>query len=381
KGRTGMATREEDFVTRLFVASTHAPLLLFSSRGLAYKTKVYQLPLGTPQARGKALVNVLPLQEGESITTVMPMPEDESRWKDLYVMFATESGHVRRNSLEDFVSVKSNGKIAMKLDEGDALVSVQICEEQDNVLLATRGGKCIRFEMDDVRVFSGRTSTGVRGINLAEGDKVISMTILKGTPSTTEERYAYLRLAAAKRRAEGVEAEPEPMAPAEEGAEPVPQVTLTEERAAELARAEQFILTIAADGFGKRTSAYEYRVTGRGGKGIDSINLGKGENSVVAAFPVSEKDQIMLVTDGGRLIRCPVHDIRIAGRTTRGVTLFRVDESERVVSVARLGDVSGGEDGNGHAPDGAGGNGADMAAEEGANGAGEAALGENGEVN
>ena len=381
KGRTGMATREEDFVTRLFVASTHAPLLLFSSRGLAYKTKVYQLPLGTPQARGKALVNVLPLQEGESITTVMPVPEDESRWKDLFVMFATVSGHVRRNSLEDFVSVKSNGKIAMKLDDGDALVSVQICEEQDNVLLATRGGKCIRFEMDDVRVFSGRTSTGVRGINLAEGDKVISMTILKGTPSTTEERYAYLRLASAKRRAEGVEAEPEPQVAAEEGAEVVPQVTLTEERTAELARGEQFILTIAANGFGKRTSAYEYRVTGRGGKGIDSINLGKGENSVVAAFPVSEKDQIMLVTDGGRLIRCPVHDIRIAGRTTRGVTLFRVDESERVVSVARLGDVSGGEDGNGHAPDGPGINGAGAEIENGASGEDEAAIAENGEVN
>jgi DNA gyrase subunit A len=234
--------------------------------------------------------------------------------------------------------------------------------------------------MDDVRVFSGRTSTGVRGINLAEGDKVISMTILKGAPSTTEERYAYLRRAAAKRRAEGGEAEPEPQAP-EEGAEAVPQVTLSDARVAELAQAEQFILTVAADGFGKRTSSYEYRVTGRGGKGIDSINLGKGENSAVAAFPVSEKDQIMLVTDGGRLIRCPIHDIRIAGRTTRGVTLFRVDESERVVSVARLGDVSGGEEGNGHAGNSVTGNGADDGAHEAQDSAADAGAGENGEVN
>ncbi|MFN0043262.1 MAG: DNA gyrase subunit A [Alphaproteobacteria bacterium] len=348
KGRTGMATREEDFVTQLFVASTHTPVLLFSSQGIAYKTKVYQLPIGTPQSRGKALVNVLPLDEGEVITTLMPLPEDEARWKEHFVVFATQSGYVRRNSLEDFVSVKSNGKIAMKLDSGDALESVQICDTDDDVLIATRGGKCIRFALSDVRVFSGRTSTGVRGISLAKDDRVISMTILKHMDLDTAERHAYLKHAAAKRRAESGEPDiAEADALPDDGVEAAEHLTLSDARIAELAAGEQFILTVAANGFGKRSSAYEYRVTGRGGKGIDSINLAKSDNTVVGAFPLSDRDQIMLVTDNGRLIRCPVDDIRIAGRTTRGVTLFRVDESERVVSVARLGEVAAVDDANG----------------------------------
>ncbi|MHB1216839.1 MAG: DNA gyrase subunit A [Alphaproteobacteria bacterium] len=352
KGRAAMSTRDEDFVTRIFVASTHTPVLFFSSRGIVYLMKVYKLPLGTPQARGKALINLLPLQEGETITTVMPLPEDETRWKDMFVMFATQSGNIRRNTLEDFTQVKANGKIAMKLDDGDALVSVQVCDATDDVLLAAAGGKCIRFSATDVRVFASRASDGVRGIQLAKGDKVISMSILKHAAAESAERYAYLKYASAKRRAESGEAELEVEAAAadmEEAEETAAApVTLSEERLARLASTEEFILTVATDGYGKRSSAYEYRVTKRGGKGIESMSLGKGgDSSVVAAFPVLPTDQIMLVTNGGQIIRCPVNDIRIAGRTTRGVTLFRVAEGEKVVSVARLDDTGGDVKGQG----------------------------------
>ncbi len=343
KGRTGMATREEDFVSQVFVVNTHTPVLFFSSRGIVYKLKVYRLPLGTPQARGKALVNLLPLAEGETITTLMPLPEDEESWGRLHVMFATASGNVRRNVLTDFVEVKSNGKIAMKLAEGDRLVGVATCSETDDILLATRLGKCIRFPAIDVRVFAGRDSTGVRGIRLARDDVVISMSVLRHVEVETEERDAYLRQAAAQRRA-GDEGPP----PAEEGGGPAS--ALPPARFAELAAAEEFVLTVASDGFGKRTSSYEYRITGRGGKGIDSMDLHRGKGrpaaTVVAAFPVEDGDEIMLVTDGGQLIRCPVDDIRIAGRTTRGVTLFRVAEDERVVSVAHLRESDDGDNGN-----------------------------------
>ncbi|HLI11442.1 MAG TPA: DNA gyrase subunit A [Alphaproteobacteria bacterium] len=344
KGRAAMATRDEDFVSQLFVANTHTPVLFFSSRGMVYKMKAYRLPAGTPQARGKALINLLPLASGETISTLMPLPEDETSWAGLDVMFATASGNVRRNKLSDFVDVKANGKIAMKLEDGDRLIAVRTCAETDDVLLASRFGKCLRFAVGDVRVFSGRNSIGVRGIQLAPGDEMISMSILRHGEFAVEERDAYLRLAALRRRDEG----------AEEGAEGT-AATLSEQRFAELAREEEFILTVSSSGFGKRTSAYEYRVTGRGGKGIESMDLGRDpEGTVVAAFPVVSGDQIMLVTNGGQLIRCPVHDIRIAGRTTRGVTLFRLSEGERVVSVVRIGDegtnggdetVSGGEAG------------------------------------
>jgi DNA gyrase subunit A len=350
RGRTGMATKEEDFVEQLFVANTHTPVLFFSSRGMVYELKVYRLPLGTPQARGKALVNLLPLEEGEAITTVMPLPEDESGWGALSVMFATESGGVRRNSLSDFTNIKANGKIAMKLDEGDRLIGVLPCApEEHDVLLATRLGKAIRFAVADVRLFQGRTSTGVRGIALAEGDGVISMSILRHAEASGEEREAYLRGAGARRRGGDGEA-------------PVADPGLPPDRLAALEEAEEFILSVADDGFGKRSSAYEYRITNRGGKGIDNMDLGRtngreADARVVAAFPVSDQDQVMLVTDGGRLIRLPVHDIRIAGRTTRGVTLFRVDPDERIVSVTRLAEVAeqngNGADGNaeGQAPD------------------------------
>jgi DNA gyrase subunit A len=343
RGRTGMATKEEDFVEQLFVANTHTPVLFFSTRGMVYELKVYRLPLGTPQARGKALVNLLPLEEGEALTTVMPLPEDEAAWGGLSVMFATESGGVRRNSLSDFTNIKANGKIAMKLDEGDRLIGVLPCSpEEHDVLLATRLGKAIRFAVADVRLFQGRTSTGVRGIALAEGDGVISMSILRHAEASGEERDPYLRWASARRRGGDGEA-----SPTESGLPP--------ERLAALAEAEEFILSVADDGFGKRSSAYEYRITNRGGKGIDNMDLGRsngqaGDARVVAAFPVQHQDQVMPVTDGGRLIRLPVDDIRIAGRTTRGVTLFRVDADERIVSVTRLAEVA---EQNGNGGDGA----------------------------
>jgi len=342
RGRAGMSTRDEDFVSQVFVCNTHTPVLFFSSRGIAYKLKVYQLPLGTPQARGKALVNLLPLQEAETITTAMPMPEDEETWGEMYVMFATSTGTVRRNRLSDFTRIMANGKIAMKLEDDDSrLVNVQTCSEDDDVLLATAKGKCIRFPVPDVRVFSGRNSVGVRGIRLAKGDQVISMSILRHMDLKVEERDGYLRLAGARRRGEDGE-DGEPCGPEDVGTE------LDEARFAELEAAEQFILSIADDGLGKRTSAYEYRVTGRGGQGLANMDLSRSRKGadvrVVAAFPVAASDELVLVTNGGQLIRCPVRDIRIAGRSTRGVRVFHVDQEERVVSVARLDEVETAED-------------------------------------
>jgi DNA gyrase subunit A len=334
KGRSGMATHEEDFVENLFVVNTHTPVLFFSSRGTVYKMKVYRLPLGTPQARGKALVNLLPLSEGETITTLMPLPEDESAWAKLSVMLATQRGNVRRNQLSDFVNVNVNGKIAMKFegeDEGDRLIAVQVCSDEQDVLLATRDGKAIRFPVADVRVFASRSSTGVRGIRLAEGDEVISMSLLNSERLSTEERDAYLRQRRLMRQQELGE---------EEGAseeEAATEMPLSPERFAEMAEREEIVLTVASSGFGKRSSAYDYRITARGGKGIDLMDLGRGDAKVVAAFPVKDTDQVMLVTDGGQLIRIAIHDIRMAGRTTRGVKLFTVGEGERVVSVTRIG--------------------------------------------
>jgi DNA gyrase subunit A len=342
KGRSGMQTREEDFVTRLFVASTHTPVLFFSSRGQVYKEKVWRLPLAAPQARGKALINILPLEQGENITTIMPLPEDESTWDKLDVMFATTRGTVRRNKLSDFADVRRSGIIAMKLDEGDAIVDVQICTENDDVLLTSAAGQCIRFAVSDVRVFQGRTSMGVRGINLADGDKLISLSILRHVEATADERAAYLKRANAVRRGTNGEAE-ENGADAEEaeGA-----IELGEQRYVVMSEAEQFVLTISEKGFGKRTSSYEYRTTGRGGKGIVAMTITEKNGRLVASFPIEESDQIMLVTDGGQLIRCPVDGIRIAGRATQGVIVFSTAEGERVASVERLseeGEDNGGE--------------------------------------
>jgi len=332
KGRAGMSTREEDFVDQVFVCSTHTPVLFFSSRGMAYKMKVYRLPAGSPSARGKHFVNVLPLSGSEeTISTCMPLPEDESTWEGMYALFATATGGVRRNSLADFVNVKANGKIAMRLDNGDRLVSVQVAREDQDVLLASAGGKAVRFPVRDLRVFKGRDSTGVRGIRLAGDDSVISMSILEHVAAEVEEREAYLRYAAVKRRGES---EAEALAAAGPDAPGA-------DRLAALAAGEELLLTVAEDGFGKLTPAYEYRIMGRGGQGIALMDLARGAagtSRVVAAFPVAPEDQLMLVTDGGQLIRCPVTGIRVAGRNTRGVRLLRVQGGERVVSVARLGD-------------------------------------------
>jgi DNA gyrase subunit A len=328
-----MQTREEDFVTRLFVASTHTPVLFFSSRGQVYKEKIWRLPLAPPQGRGKALINIHPLEQGENITTIMPIPEDEKSWDKLDVMFATTRGTVRRNKLSDFADVRRSGIIAMKLDEGDAIVDVQICSEADDVLLTSADGQCIRFAVTDVRVFQGRTSMGVRGFNLGDGDRVISLSILRHVEATADERVAYLKRANAVRRGTNGEGEDNGATDAEEaeGA-----IELGQTRYAELSAAEQFVLTISEKGFGKRTSSFEYRTTGRGGKGIVAMAITEKNGRLVASFPIEESDQIMLVTDGGQLIRCPVDGIRIAGRSTQGVIVFSTGEGEKVASVERL---------------------------------------------
>ncbi|MGE4063604.1 MAG: DNA gyrase subunit A [Rhodospirillaceae bacterium] len=334
KGRAGMATKEEDFVQALYIVNTHTPVLFFSTLGMVYKLKVYKLPVGNPQSRGKAMINLLPLKEGETISTVMPMPEDESTWEQLNVMFATSAGTVRRNDLSDFVNINRTGKIAMKLEEGgDRLIGVMTCSDQNDVLLSTRQGKCIRFAVSDVRVFQSRSSVGVRGIKLAEGDEVISMSILKHVDFDTESRDAYLRMAKKLRGGDEVE-ETAADEPAENGAGS--SKVLSDEEFKRFAAGEEFVLTATRNGFGKRTSAYEYRITGRGGQGIVSIATSKRNGEVVASFPVADTDQVMMITDAGRLIRIPVADIRVAGRSTQGVTLFATGEDEHVTSVAHL---------------------------------------------
>ena len=343
KGRSGMQTRDEDFVSRLFVANTHTPVLFFSSRGQVYKEKVWRLPLSAPQARGKALVNMLPLEQGERITTIMPLPEDESAWANLDVMFATTRGTVRRNKLSDFVQVNRAGKIAMKLDEGEGIVDVQVCSEANDVLLTTDKGQCIRFAVGDVRVFKGRDSMGVRGINLAEGDSVISLAILHHVDASSDERAAYLRMRRAMAGETGAE---ENISDPGETEEANAAISLSQDRYVEMSVNEEVILTLTSNGFGKRTSSYEYRVTGRGGKGITAMAVNARNGELVASFPVGHGDEIMLVTDGGQLIRVPVEGIRVAGRSTQGVIVFKTAADERVVSVERIGeDDSGSDDG------------------------------------
>ena len=343
KGRSGMAMKDEDFATRLFVANTHTPVLFFSSRGIVYKEKVWRLPIGTPQSKGKALINMLPLEPGERITTIMPLPEDETTWENLDVMFSTTRGTVRRNKLSDFVQVNRNGKIAMKLEEdGDEILNVETCTESDDVLLTTALGQCIRFSVDDVRVFAGRNSVGVRGISLGNGDRIISMTIVSHVDAEPWERAAYLKRSAAERRASGVDEEDIALVGEEVG-----EIgDLTEERYQELKAREQFVLTVSQKGFGKRSSSYDFRTSGRGGKGIRATDTSKTNEigEVVAAFPVEDKDQLMLVSDGGQLIRVPVDGIRIASRATKGVTIFSTAKDEKVVSVERISEPEGEDD-------------------------------------
>ena len=318
KGRAGMATKEEDAVTNLFVTSTHNPVLFFSTHGKVYRLKVWRLPEGAPQARGRPMVNLLPLAEGETISTVLPLPEDEAEWSKLHVIFATAHGGVRRNSMDAFANVPSNGKFAMRFDEdaSDRLIGVALLTEEDDVLLATRQGKAIRFEATAVREFQSRTSTGVRGITLKDGDEVISLSILKGFDATTEERDAYLRAA-----------------PWKDGER---EASLSPERMAEFEAAEEFILTVCANGYGKRSSAFEYRRTNRGGQGITNIDNLARNGPVVASFPAHAGEQLMLVTDQAKMIRMSVGDTRVIGRNSAGVRLFNVAENEHVVSAARI---------------------------------------------
>ncbi|MFS8050279.1 DNA gyrase subunit A [Rhizobium sp. BR 314] len=343
KGRSGMTTRDEDFVTRLFVLNTHTPVLFFSSHGIVYKEKVWRLPIGTPTSRGKALINMLPLEPGERITTIMPLPEDEDSWDNLDVMFTTTRGTVRRNKLSDFVQVNRNGKIAMKLEEeGDEILSVETCTEHDDVLMTTALGQCIRFSVSDVRVFAGRNSIGVRGISLASGDRIISMTIVRHVDAEPWERAAYLKRSVTERRSATGEDEEIALV----GEEVTEEGQLNDERYEELKALEQFILTVSEKGFGKRSSSYDFRISGRGGKGIRATDTSKtGEiGELVAAFPVEDADQIMLVSDGGQLIRVPVGDIRIASRATKGVTIFSTAKDEKVVSVERISEPEGEDD-------------------------------------
>ena len=339
KGRSGMAMKDEDYVTTVFVATTHTPVLFFSSTGIVYKLKVWKLPIGGPATRGKALVNILPLDKDEQINSIMSLPTDEDSWKNMDIMFAARSGGVRRNSLADFTRVNRGGKIAMKPDEGDGIVAVRLCTEDDDILLTTANGKSIRFKVTDIRRFVGRTSSGVRGIKLADGDEVISMAVFRHVDVTTDEARAYMKFANAKRRALGDDAPDDASADDDN--------TLTMDRKVELEAAEQFVLTIADDGMGKRSSSYDYRCMNRGGQGVTAQDLSRKSGvdaKLVRSFSITEDDQLMLVTDGGQLIRCPVKNISIISRASKGVTILRTKEDEKVVSVERIEETDDDED-------------------------------------
>jgi DNA gyrase subunit A len=325
KGRAGMATKEEDAVTNLFVTSTHNPVLFFSNLGQVYRMKVWRLPEGGPNTKGRPMVNLFPLAEGETISTVLPLPEDEAEWGGLHIMFATARGTVRRNSMDAFTSIRTGGKRAMRFgndddgdnDPNDRLIGVELLTEGDDVLLATRNGKAIRFKATDVREFQSRDSQGVRGVRLQPDDQVISMSILHRVGTTQEEREAYLKCPPWRER-DDVEC------------------TLDADRYAELQENEQFILTVTENGYGKRSSAYEYRRTNRGGQGITNIDTSERNGRVVASFPAHQGEALILITDQGKMIRTTVGDIRVMGRNTQGVTIFRVAENEHVVSVAKI---------------------------------------------
>ena len=333
RGRSGAGTRGDDIVTRSFNAHTHQFVLFFSSGGKAYREKVWRLPEGSPTSKGRALVNMLPDLGSDGITAVLPLPQDESLWENLHLVFATKSGSVRRNRLSDFKNVRSSGLIAMKLDEGDSLIGVATCREGDDLMLATRLGRTLRCQIteESVRVFAGRDSSGVRGIKLGKADEVISLTVLRHVDVSNEERQAYLKIAAQRRRAESGEDELPLIDASEEVAE---DIALSAERVAELEAAEEILLTVTDQGFGKRSSAYEYRTMGRGGQGVGGITLSPRTGQAVAGtFAVRPGDGVMMVTDEGRLIRVPSDQVRITGRMSMGVTLFRLDTGERVTSV------------------------------------------------
>ncbi|WP_375333210.1 DNA topoisomerase (ATP-hydrolyzing) subunit A [Candidatus Tisiphia endosymbiont of Psammoecus bipunctatus] len=329
KGRSGLSMRDEDITTQIFVGSTHTPMLFFSNTGQVYSLKLYKLPLGNPQSKGRPIVNILPLKEGEHINNIMPLPENQDEWDSLNIIFATSQGNIRRNDLSDFKRIQSNGKIAIRLDDNDHLIDVKVCKDEDHVLLATKAGKAVRFPASSVRVFKSRTSDGVRGMRIAASDYVISMTILKGIACTMEEREAYLSIPIENRLliAGGKEFTPEEFG-----------VHLSKEQILEMAISEEFILTVSENGFGKRSSAYEYRITNRGGSGIVNMDVSDKTGLVVGVMPVDMSDELMLITNNGKLIRCKLESVRITGRNTSGVILFKTEQGEKVVSTALIAD-------------------------------------------
>lgn len=343
KGRSAMDVRDEDVTTDIFATNTHTPILFFSNKGKVYRLKTYKLPLGTPQARGRALVNLLPLEQDEKISTILALPEDENTWKDLSIAFATSEGDVRRNSMDQFVDIRSSGKIAMKLEGDQALIGVALCTEADDILLSTKDGKCIRFPVSKLRVFQSRNSTGVRGIKLEKGNKVIALSILKHAGEDSEVKDKYLSIELEQRLAlrEAIlynkRLSENPTNDLLEQPKEIPQIKaeLPQQKIEEMAAVEEFILTMTENGFGKRSSAYEYRITNRGGSGITNIVTSKRNGCVVASFPIEAKDHVMIITNKGTLIRTDVESVRISGRNTQGVTLIKTKD-ETVVSVARL---------------------------------------------
>lgn len=344
KGRSAMDVREEDIATDIFATNTHTPILFFSSKGKVYKLKTYKLPLGNPQARGRALVNLLPLDADEKISTILALPEDETKWKDLSIIFATSGGDVRRNSMDQFVDIRSSGKIAMKLEGDEALIGVNLCTEKDDILLSTKDGKCIRFPVEKLRIFQSRNSTGVRGIKLEKGNKVIALSVLKHAGEDAEIKDKYLsidleqRLELRDALLHNKRLKENPSTDLLEQPKDLPKIKgsdLPQAKIEEMAEVEEFILTITENGYGKRSSAYEYRITNRGGSGITNIVTSKRNGNVVASFPIESKDQVMIITNKGTLIRTEVGSVRISGRNTQGVTLIKTSD-ETVVSVARI---------------------------------------------
>ncbi|MEO1549782.1 MAG: DNA gyrase subunit A [Pseudomonadota bacterium] len=326
KGTQGMATKDEDVVTTLFVANTHTPLLFFTTDGMVYKLKTWRLPLGGRTTRGKAIVNILPIAAGASVAAIMPVDRDEDDWADLQIAFATSDGDVRRNQLSDFTNVRANGKIAMKLPEGVSLVNARICDENDDVMLVTAQAKAIRFPTTEVRIFKGRDSTGVRGIKLAPGDRVVSMSIIRHFEATPEERAAYLKM---RRAVAGAD---------DEGAEDEVLGEVSQDRYVQMSASEDLILTLTEKGLGKTSSSHDYPVRGRGGQGVMAMDKGMRGGALIASFPVEPGDQIMLVTDSGQSIRCPVDGISFRSRGAGGVKVFNTSGDETVVSVARVAD-------------------------------------------
>ncbi|MFT7098952.1 MAG: DNA gyrase subunit A [Rickettsiales bacterium] len=344
KGRSAMDVRDEDFATEIFATNTHTPILFFSSKGKVYKLKTYKLPLGNPQARGRALVNLLPIEQDEKITTILALPENEESWKDLSIMFATDDGNVRRNSMDQFTDIRSSGKIAMKLDDKQNLIGVALCTEANDIMLSTKSGKCIRFPVSKLRIFQSRNSTGVRGIKLESGNEVIAMSVLIHSEADMVVKDQYLKISVEKRielkeaLKFNLDLETNPSEDLLAQPQTLPKIRseLDENLIKEMAANEDFILTITKNGFGKRSSAYEYRITNRGGSGITNIITSKRNGDVVASFPIDNSDQVMIITNKGTLIRSDISTVRVTGRNTQGVTLIKAKEKENVVSVARI---------------------------------------------